>query len=62
MHQGYLDHITNHFDKNKDKVKTLGAKEKIERNRTVSEGLKTYQKYESVISFQQAQQKQDVNC
>ena len=31
--QGYLDHIENHFDKNKDKVKTLEQKEKIERNK-----------------------------
>ena len=54
--QGYLDHIANHFDKNKDKVKTLGAKEKIERNK--NEYLREFKKHirniESVISFQQA--------
>jgi len=54
--QGYLDRIANHFDKNKDKVKTLGAKEKIERNK--NEYLREFKKHirniESVISFQQA--------
>ena len=52
----YLNHLENHFNKNKDKVKTSGAKEKIERNK--KEYLREFNKHirniENVISFQNA--------
>ena len=52
----YLNYLENHFNKNKDKVKTSGAKEKIERNK--KEYLREFNKHirniENVISFQNA--------
>ena len=51
---GYLKHVDNHFTKMKDKVKTSGAKGKIERNQ--KEYLREFAKHtrnlENVISFQ----------
>ena len=53
---GYLTHIENHFKKLQDKVKTSGAKDKIERNK--KEYLREFKKHirniENVISFQNA--------
>ena len=52
----YLNHLENHFNRNKDKVKTSGAKEMIERNK--KEYLREFNKHirniENVISFQNA--------
>ena len=51
---GYLQHVDNHFTKMKDKVKTSGAKGKIERNQKeyLRELTKHTRNLENVISFQ----------